>query len=405
MVFVTEVTLQRAAVVESLLLYGCLEAAGDMIVITAADPDAAGDHPIQYVNRAFEQHTGYSRAEVFGRDARLLQGPDTDRTQVARISQALASWQAVTVELLNYHRSGKPYWVEMTITPVADDRGWFHYWFSVERDITARKTASQNMAASNAELERRVAERTRELQQTVRELEAFSRTVSHDLQNPLHGVRGFAEILQTKYGPVLHDDANRMLALIQRSADQMHAIVEQLLALNRISSMQPRAVDIDVVALCNELIAQITAQAPQHRVHLDIAERLPVRADRQLLQIVLDNLLGNACKFCRSDASVVQIRVEARRLAAGLVLSIADDGIGFDPIEAQTLFTPFQRLRGAKGRPGLGTGLAKAARAADRMGGWIWAEAEPGRGARFHCLLPDEETGVADRLPLAVTSR
>lgn len=150
MVFVTDITLQHATTIENKLLCECLETAGDLIVVTAADPDAAGNHPILYVNRAFEQRTGFTKAEVSGRDPRLLQGPGTDRAQVARISRAMAAWQSVTVELLNYTRSGTPFWVEMTITPVVDEGGWFHYWFSVERDITERKASQQRLSASTA---------------------------------------------------------------------------------------------------------------------------------------------------------------------------------------------------------------------------------------------------------------
>ena len=393
MVFVTDITAQRASALENKLLYECLESAGDLIVVTAAERDAAGNHAILYVNRAFEQRTGYARAEVLGRDARLLQGPGTERAAVARIGRALAARRQVTVELVNHTRGGAPYWVEMTLTPVADEHGRFHYWFSVARDISARKAAEQSLSDINAELERRVAERTRELQHTVHELEAFSRTVSHDLQNPLNGVRGFAELLLAMHGPALPADAGRMIGLIRRSADQMHHIVEQLLALNRISSMQTRPVRIDLAALCRDLVHE--TQPAQPALHIDSAGCVAVQADLQLLRIVLQHLLGNACKFIH-PAAAAHIRVSAHGVAAGVVLTVADQGIGFDAAEAQALFRPFERLSGARGFEGLGTGLAKAARAADRLGGWLWADARAGLGARFHLYLPSRPPAALD---------
>ena len=395
MVFVTDITLQHATTVENRLLYECLETAGDMIVVTAAEADAAGDHPILYVNRAFEQRTGYSRAEVIGRDPRMLQGPDTDRDEVARISRALAAWQSVTVELVNHTRSGTPYWVEMTITPVADEHGWFHYWFSVERDITERKAHQQTLSASNTGLERRVAERTRELQHTVHELEAFSRTVSHDLQNPLNGVRGFAEMLLVKHGPTLPADASRMLGLIQRSADQMHSIIEQLLALNRISSMQARPVAVELGALCLSLFETLRRRQPERTVQLDVVTCGPVHADLQLLSIVLHSLLDNAWKFTGKLNQGAAVRVGLLSVDGGVVLSVADNGIGFDTCRAQTLFSPFKRLVLAGEFDGLGIGLAQAARATERLGGWLWADGSPGQGARFQLFLPTPSSAAA----------
>ena len=117
-------------------------------------------------------------------------------------------------------------------------------------------------------------------------------------------------------------------------------------------------------------------------------------ADLQLLRMVLHSLLANACKFGGTAAKPVHIQVGARGAAAGMLITVADQGIGFDAAEAQALFNPFQRLSGARAIEGSGTGLAKAARAAERLGGWIWADAAPGHGARFHLFLPGRPLGV-----------
>ncbi len=233
-----------------------------------------------------------------------------------------------------------------------------------------------------------MAERTRELQHTVHDLEAFSRTVSHDLQNPLNGVRGFAEMLLLKHGPVLPADASRMLGLIQRSADHMHAIIEQLLLLNRIDTMQARPVAIELDALCLDIISGLQRQHPERRLELDIASRGLVHADLQLLSIVLQNLLANAWKFSGKQQRTAQIRLGLQSLEGGVVLTISDNGIGFNANRAQSLFSPFGRLVGAHEFEGLGTGLAQAARAAQRLGGWLWADSRLGEGARFHLFLP-----------------
>jgi PAS domain S-box-containing protein len=386
-VFVVDITAQRAASVETKLLYECLESADDVIVVTAADRDAAGDHPILYVNRAFEQRTGYARGEVLGRDARLLQGPATDRAAVAAIGRALQAWEPVKVELVNYTRAGEPYWVEMAITPVADDRGWYHYWFAVERDITERKRAEQGLAAANSELERRVAQRTRELQRMVHDLEGFNRMVSHDLQNPLNGVRGFAEMLQVKHGGALSADAGRMLGMIRRSADQMHHTIEELLSLSRIGNMQPRPVPADLAGLCTPMITSLRGKHPQREVQFQVQQSTPMHADLQLLRLAFLHLLDNAWKYT-AKAAQATITVGARACAEGVVVTVQDNGVGFDAATAQGLFEPFKRLRGSSGFEGAGVGLAIVARAVDRLGGWVWAEGQVGQGARFHVFLP-----------------
>ena len=392
-VFVTDFNEQLAVKTEIKLLYECLETADDMIVVTQADPDAHGNRHIVYVNASLERRTGYPRAELLGRDPRLLQGPDTDPAERQRIREALARWQPVTVELLNYSRSGEPYWVEMTISPVADENGWYRYWFSVERDITERKRAERALEARHDELEERVSVRTQELQRTVRDLEFFNRAVSHDLQNPLNGVRGFAEIMALKHGPGLNDDARRMLGLIRRSADHMHRIIQDLLSLGRINRMQLRPVSTDLAAVCQPVLARLQSAQPTHPVQVRLPAAVLLHADLQLLNLVFEQLLGNAWKYSAKVARAV-IEVTASACPGGLVITVADNGVGFDPAAAGALFTPFQRLHPQSEFEGTGVGLASAALAVERLQGWIWAEGAAGQGARLHLFLPAAPTGA-----------
>jgi len=394
-VVATDVTQRSAVATEIKLLYECLESADDMIVVTQADANADGDRPIVYVNAAVERRTGYSRAALLGRDPRVLQGPDTSLAERARIRDALAKWQQVTVELLNYTRSGEPYWVEMTISPVADERGWFRYWFSVERDITERKHAEQALALSRDALEARVSERTQELQHTVRDLEFFNRAISHDLQNPLNGVRGFAELLEKKHGPAMNDDGRRMLGLVRRSADHMNHIVQDLLSLGRVASMALRPGSVDLATLCQPIIDALQNAQPQRQVQWVLPAGATAHADLQLLGVVFENLLGNAWKYS-ANVPAARIEISAQPCAAGQVLTVADNGVGFDAAAAHALFMPFQRLHAQSDFDGTGIGLATVARAVDRLRGWAWAESPPGQGARIHVFLPAPVMAISD---------
>ena len=386
-VFATDVTEQRAAATETKLLYECLESAEDMIVVTQAEADARGDRPMVYVNASVERRTGYARAELLGRDPRMLQGPGTDPATRKRIRDALAQWQPVTVELLNYTRAGEPYWVEMTISPVADESGCHRYWFSVERDVTERKRAEQALVARHDELEARVSARTQELQHTVRDLEFFNRAVSHDLQNPLNGVRGFAELLAQRHGAAMNDDGRRMLGLIRRSADNMHRIVQDLLSLGRVQHMALRPVNVGVDEICKPLIVALQKAQPQRQVQWLLPVGVTVQADRQLLDLMFEQLLGNAWKYS-AQVAAARIEISARPCAAGLVLTVADNGAGFDTAAAHALFKPFQRLHAQGDFEGTGIGLAIVASAVERLQGWAWADSPPGQGARCHVFLP-----------------
>ncbi|MGV8803848.1 MAG: PAS domain S-box protein [Polaromonas sp.] len=143
-----DISAQHAAQAHLRLLEACIAQLNDMVVITEAEPLGEPGPRIVFVNGAFERHTGYSLPEVLGRSPRFLQGPATDRAALARIGAALRAWQPVCVELINYTKSGQPFWVELDIVPIANEEGWFTHWVAVQRDITQRKLAEQALRDS-----------------------------------------------------------------------------------------------------------------------------------------------------------------------------------------------------------------------------------------------------------------
>ena len=148
------------------LLQTAVENANDAVVITEAEPVEGSGPRIVYVNPAFTRNTGYGAEEAVGQSPRILQGPDTDPAVRARIHHRLKTWQPVRAELLNYRKDGTPFWVELNIKPIANEQGWYTHWVSVQRDVTARKAEEQAREEANRTLDRRVQERTRELQET-----------------------------------------------------------------------------------------------------------------------------------------------------------------------------------------------------------------------------------------------
>jgi PAS domain S-box-containing protein len=180
LVFVTDVTALRAARLESKLQQCCVQCEGDMIVVTQAEADENGSHPVLYVNRKFEKHTGYSGAEVLGRDSDMFHGPLTDASEVERMRTAMARGEPVTVELWHYDKLGTPYRVEMTLIPVADERGWLQYWVSSRRDISERAEAALALSELTEALE---------TETTARTVQAMRHSAAQDVAKHLHEMR------------------------------------------------------------------------------------------------------------------------------------------------------------------------------------------------------------------------
>ncbi|MBP0616805.1 sensor histidine kinase [Jiella mangrovi] len=215
-----------------------------------------------------------------------------------------------------------------------------------------------------------------------RELEAFSYSVSHDLRTPLRSIDGFSLALYEDYGDTLDPEGRRYLERIRLAAQRMGHLIDDLLGLARVTTTDIRPTPIDVTQLARTVVDAV--ESP-HPVRWTIEPGMPAVADAGLLQILLENLLGNAVKFT-AKADHAEISVGRRGRGADTVFFVADNGAGFDMEHAGRLFGAFQRLH-ADTYPGTGIGLATAQRIVSRHGGRIWAEASPDLGATFFFTL------------------
>jgi len=251
--------------------------------------------------------------------------------------------------------------------------------------LAARERAEAALRAVNESLEQRVAQRTAHLEETIAGLESFNRSVSHDLRGPLGGISGVARIARDKLGEGLLDEADAMLAVIVRQADQSVAMVAALLELARVGNALPQRVQVDATALAGEVVATLAA-AGKTAAATVVVQPLPAAdADRELLRQVFANLVGNACKFAGAGQPA---RVEVGHAATpqGQAYFVRDNGIGFAPADAARLFRPFERLHGQR-YEGFGVGLSIVQRIVDHHGGRVWAEGVPGGGATFWFTL------------------
>lgn len=250
-------------------------------------------------------------------------------------------------------------------------------------DVTARALVEQQVNELNHQLEGKVAQIT----DVNRELEAFSYSVSHDLRAPLRHIAAFAQKLEHHLGSEVDDTTLHYLGVIRDASRRMAQLIDDLLVFSRLGRGALRLQGVDMQTLVEE--ARVLCESDAHGRHIvwDI-EALPVVVgDENMLRTVWQNLLGNAVKYTgQRDAAKIQVSVK-RDDAGNYVFTISDNGAGFDMRYVDKLFGVFQRLHKASEFPGNGIGLANVRRIIMRHGGQVWAEGEPGKGARFHFTL------------------
>ena len=254
-------------------------------------------------------------------------------------------------------------------------------------DALAALIKSRNeVRSANADLERRVVERTRQLEAANRELEAFAYAVSHDLRAPLRSMSGFSQILQESAPPGLDEKSRHYLQRIHDASLRMSSLIEDLLNLSRIGRSELTARPISLSQVAAEAAAAIRERHPTREVQLEIAQGMEVNADPRLLRIALENLLSNAWKYT-SRASQATVTVGVQAGEHGPVYFVRDNGVGFDMKYADKLFVPFQRLHPEAEFPGSGIGLVTVQRIIARHGGRVWADAKPDAGATFYFTI------------------
>lgn len=250
-----------------------------------------------------------------------------------------------------------------------------------------KQTAEAALREVMGDLERRVGERTAELEQVNRELEAFSYSISHDLRAPLRAIDGFAEALDEECGELLNPACKDYLARIRGAAQRMGDLIDDMIDLARISHTEITTAAVDLSALAAEVGAELAEAEPSRSVHLTVAPGLVAQGDPVLLRGLLQNLFENAWKYT-AHVSPPQVEFGQTRLPWGEpAFFVRDNGAGFDMAFADRLFRPFSRLHRAEEYPGTGIGLATVARIASRHGGRVWAEGAKGRGATFYFVL------------------
>jgi len=249
-----------------------------------------------------------------------------------------------------------------------------------------RGEAEAMLRKLNAELEDRVGQRTAAMQASMRELESFSYSVSHDLRAPLRGINGFSRLLLEDYGDRLDAQGRAYLERICAATLRMSETIDGMIDLARLTRDPIHLADVDLSRLAEPIVRELRNAEPERHVDFAAAPGLIARGDERLLRVVLHNLLSNAWKFSARQAAP-SVELGQIRGDAGNAFFVRDNGAGFDMKYADKLFGAFQRLHGVKEFDGTGIGLATVLRIVQRHGGRAWAEGAVGTGATVFFTL------------------
>ncbi|MBC7896232.1 MAG: MASE1 domain-containing protein [Cytophagaceae bacterium] len=287
---------------------------------------------------------------------------------------------------------GEARWSEVTYLPIADEAGIVTHVLRSAVDISDRKRAEETARRFNEDLERRVAERTVQLEMANRELEAFGYSLSHDLKAPLRSVEGFSRAMLEDFAHGETKDATDHAHRIHQAALRMQRLVDDLLRLSQLSTRELVRGWVDISTMATEITRELAVAHPAHSMSATIDPALRVHGDARLVQIAMQNLLDNAWKYSARQKNAT-VHVGQWRQGRLVTTFVRDNGAGFDPRYAGRLFTPFQRLHKPEEFDGAGIGLATVQRVVAAHGGRVWAESAPGAGATFYFTL---EPGIGN---------
>ena len=261
-----------------------------------------------------------------------------------------------------------------------------HKVLAVVTDISRRKAAENELRQHHHNLQELVAQRTNALELSNRELESYSYSIAHDLRAPLRSVTSFSQILKADAGSKLSDQELDYLNRIIGAGKSMAALIDDILELSRISRAELVPKPVNISAIAKTVLEKLAAGQPQRHVHCEVGEDLCAQGDPKLIEVALDNLIGNAWKYTANKPDAT-IEIGREVLDGEPVFFVKDNGAGFDMEFTANLFKPFHRLHRQDEFEGSGIGLATVQRIVQRHGGHLWAQAVPGEGATFYFTL------------------
>jgi len=361
---------------ESEMQYRLLfETANDGIVLLEKS-----EGKIAHINPSVEKMLGYSAKESIGNKLQdvglIIDNGDFQITMKNLNKRGILRYNDVPVKT----KSGKQIYADTYLV----DKAKFAQ--CNIRDITERRSKEKEIRLLNEDLEKRILQRTAQLNEANKELASFAYSVSHDLRAPLRGIDGWSLALLEEYGDTLDDQGRKYLQRVRTETQQMGMLIEDLLNLSQITRIEPQLMPIDLTAMASSIANRLQEENPQRNIEFIIQPALRANGDNHLINIVLTNLFDNAVKFTGKQF-LPRIEFGKTEVDGGKAFFVRDNGAGFDMAHAPKLFGAFQRLHKSSEFPGTGIGLATVQRIIHRHGGRIWANAQIDQGATFYFTL------------------
>ena len=322
-------------------------------------------------NKGAERIKGYTPEEIIGQHFRIFYTQhDKKKGLPEKLLRQAVKFGKTSLEGWRVRKDGTTFCASIVITALHDKNDHIIGFTKITKDLTDRK----------------LIEDVRQLAQKNKELEQLVYITSHDLQEPLSSITGFANILEQNYGEQLDEEGNKYLHYLTQSCSHMSTLIKALLDYSLIG----RERKLERVN-CNKLVSQVTDNL-YHAIHennarIIVGELPTLDANSVELELLFQNLIGNAIKFRREDTST-EIIIRASKQKDVWEFSIRDNGIGIDEQFQEKIFNIFQRLHNKSEFEGTGIGLAHCKKIVSLYGGKIWVESTPGEGSTFHFTLP-----------------
>lgn len=321
-------------------------------------------------NAGVKEILGYAESEWLGRHASIIFTPDDNTHNICQSEMDMAAGKSFSSDIRwHLRKDGTTIFGQGCMTALRDASGTLLGFAKIFSDETQNKILQDSLTESNAALEQ------------------FAYVASHDLQEPLRTISSYADLLVRRYRDNFDEEGKHVLDLITSGTRRMSALVQDLLLYARVQTETNRPASSSLDEVFETALSQLKSAVDECDAAVTHDPLPNIPADQGQMVRLFQNLVGNSLKYRRASIRP-EVHVAAKEQGSAWIISVKDNGIGFDPQESARIFTPFTRLHGQSEIPGTGVGLAICRRIVEHHGGRIWAESKPGDGATFYFSLP-----------------
>lgn len=374
-----EITERKKEETRLKLLESVITHATDGVAITEINSHHPHQNKIVFINDAYTKITGYLKEDVIGKSPSILQGPNTDKQVLKRVSESITNYKPCVFEVINYKKNREEFWSSISISPITDNNGNYTHWIAIKRDITERKRMEIEFIKAKEKAEAGSKAKSE-----------FLANMSHEIRTPLNSVIGFSDLLlKTK----LDDSQHQYISAVYQSANSLLDIINQILDFSKIEAgkLEIEINKTDLLDLSYQVTDVISYQTYKKNLELliNIAVDIPrfIWTDALRLRQVLVNLLGNAVKF--TTEGEIELKIETLKIETNgkstFRFSVRDTGIGIDPANHHKIFEAFSQEDASTNRKfgGTGLGLAISKKLLVLLGSELQLQSIPKKGSTF----------------------